>query len=142
MSFFRRSGGGSTKLVELGADISVSSFDGTSPYLASSSYKIDANAGTYTTTRVGNVNDTNTVKWALRGDYSLFYVRATVVANSTPSGTLTGSWFQTNADRTWTISSSTTDRSVLLIEISNKSDGSLVVDSHQVTLEATTSNPI
>ena len=148
MSFFRRSGGGgSTKLVELGADIVISAFDNTSPYNASSSYRIDANAGTYTKTEVGTpLSSSSTVKWGIRGDYSTFYVRGTKITG--PEDPDVGSaanntWLQTNTNRTWTISVASADavQCTLLIEISNKSDGSVILDSHQVTLQATGSGP-
>lgn len=134
MSFLRRSAGGSTKLVELGDDTSVASLGTTS---ASATYRIDANVGTYSRIRVGNINDTRTTNWGIRGDFSSYYVRATLVSGGTPSGTL-NSWLQTNTNLSWTISVTTgiSETSVVNIEISNKSDGSVILDSHQVTLDA------
>lgn len=135
MSFFRRSGGGSTKLVELGADISINSV-GTSS--ASSTYRIDANAGTYSSIRAGSINQTVTFKWGYRGDFSAFYVRATSVGGSVPTGTL-NVWLQTNTNRSWAISTVTgnADNGSILIEISNKSDGSVLLDTQVVTLDST-----
>jgi hypothetical protein len=135
MSFFRRSHGGSTKSVELGADISINSVGTTS---ASSTYRIDANAGTYTSIRAGSINVSSTFKWAFRGDFSAFYVRAQSLAGSIPTGTL-NTWLQTNTNRSWALftTSGLADNGTILIEISNVSDGSVVLDSHVVTLDST-----
>lgn len=147
MSFFRRSAGGSTKLVELGSNIVISASDNTSPYNASATYQINANAGTYTRTEVGTpISNSSTVKWAIRGDNSTYYVRGTKIAgpdNPDVGSPANNTWLQTNTNRTWTLSiaSAISVDCTLLIEISNKSDGSVILDSHEVALSATGTGP-
>ena len=134
MSLFRRLSTSST-LVELGQDDVVSSSAITT---AISTYRIDASVGTYSKVRTGNINDTRTVKWGRRGDFSTYYVRATLVSGDTPSGTL-NTWLQTNVNRSWSVTASggLLVEGIIKVEISNRSDGSVILDSHQVTLSAT-----
>ena len=134
MSFLRRLCSGGSNLVELGQDEVVSVLGTTS---ASATYRIDANVGTYSAIKVGNVNTTTTFKWGRKGDFAGYYVRATLVSGTNPTGTM-GSWQQTNGNRTWSNSVTTGQSltSVIKIELSNKSDGSVILDSHLVTLDA------
>lgn len=139
MSFLRRSYG--TLRVNLGNDLNLIAGDASSPYSASATYQIDASTGTYTTTTVGTITQTTRNRWLNRGDGSIYYVRATLVSGDTPTGTL-NSWLKTDTDRAWSISGSGSGISfygIINIEISNKSDGSIILDSHQVIFDVTTS---
>lgn len=129
----------SSKAVELGADATISAFDDVLPLNAIASYTINNGLGTYTITKSGNINTSTTVRWAFRGNYSNYYVRATLISGTAPSGTL-NSWLQTNVDRSWSHSTSTSDTTVecvIRIEISNSASGGVILDSHQVTIGAT-----
>lgn len=138
MSFLRRSYG--TLRVNLGDDLTLIAGDAISPYSASATYQIDASTGTYTATTVGSITQTTRNRWLNRGDGSVYYVRATLVSGDTPTGTL-NSWLKTDTNRSWSISGSGSGISffgTIKIEISNQSDGSIILDSHQVTFDVTT----
>jgi hypothetical protein len=139
MSLFRRLST-SSALVELGQDDVVSSSAITT---AIATYRIDASVGTYSKVRTGNINDTRTVKWGIRGDFSTYYVRATLISGALTSGTF-NTWQQTNVNRSWsaTASSGNFVEGVINIELSNRSDGSVVLDSHQVTISATSTGGV
>lgn len=145
MSILRRLSN-TRKAVELGPNESISSLDTLpegGPYSATATYTINGGVGTYTVSRSGNIISSTTVRWGFRGNYSNYYVRATKLSGDTPSGTL-NSWLQTNSNRAWSLSNSTADTTlgcVLRIEISNIASGSVVLDSHEVTIGATCGAP-
>lgn len=140
MSFFRRASV-STKLVELGADTSISALDSISPLNATATYTINGGLGTYTKSKTGNINTSTTERWGFRGNYSNYYVRATLVSGTTPSGPTLGTWWKTDTNRAWSHSLSAPDNfvdCVLKIELSKSATGATILDSHQVTISATT----
>ncbi len=142
MSILRRLSN-SSQAVDLGANTSIDSLDtlpSGGPYNATSSYTINGGAGTYTISRSGNVTNSTTVRWGFRGNYSNYYVRATLITGDTPTGTL-NSWLQTNTNRAWSQINTLNDtllRCVLRIELSNRASGSVILDSHEVEIKATT----
>lgn len=129
-----------SKSVDLGANAFISALDTTAPLNATATYTINGGAGTYTISKTGNISTSTTVRWAFRGNYSNYYVRATLLTGDTPTGTL-NSWLQTNTNRAWSQVNTTSDTTVectLKIEISNRASGSVILDSHEVTIGATT----
>jgi hypothetical protein len=144
MSILRRLSN-TSKAVQLGANAFIAAIDTSppgGPYSANASYTINGAAGTYTISKTGNMTSSTTVRWGFRGNYSNYYVRATLIANDTPTTTATlGQWWQTNVNRTWSHPNTTNDtalRSVLRIEISNRASGSVILDSHEVEIQSQT----
>lgn len=97
-----------------------------------STYDIDAD-GKERKNDSGSLAVFNT--WLISGVASDCEVRATVSSGSTPTGSATGSWLALSADRSWSLTKSTSglDSSTLLIEVRNK-NSLVVLDSATVKL--------
>lgn len=80
-------------------------------------------------------------EWLKYGNATLYSVRATLVSGDTPTGSALNTWLQLSTSRSWALSATSTSFAskscVLLIEIANSLNTSIILDSANITITAT-----